>query len=112
MEEEIRYRGRIITAADIEFVRDIIAEHPGASRRALSKMLCEAWDWRQANGALRAMVCRGLMLQLHRAGHIELPPVRYVPHNPLGKRGARRGKPAPAPVHTTLLDASLASGST
>jgi len=109
MEEEFRYRGRIITAADIEFIRGMIAEHPGASRRALSKMLCEAWDWRQANGALRAMVCRGLMLQLHRCGHIELPQVRYVTRNPLGKRGAQRGKPAPALVDTSLLDASLAS---
>jgi len=109
MEEEFRYRGRIITARDIEFIRGMIAEHPGASRRALSKILCEAWNWRQANGALRAMVCRGLMLQLHRGGHIELPQVRYVTRNPLGKRGAQRGKPAPALVETTLLDASLAS---
>ena len=109
MEEEFRYRGRIITPADIEFVRGMIAEHPEASRRALSKMLCEAWNWRQANGALRAMVCRGLMLQLHRGGHIELPQVRYVTRNPLGKRGAQRGKPAPALVDTSLLDASLAS---
>jgi hypothetical protein len=109
MEEEFRYRGRIITAADVEFIRGMIAEHPGASRRALSKMLCEAWNWRQANGALRAMVCRGLMLQLHRTGHIELPRVRYVTNNPLARRGALRSKPAPALVDTTPLDGSLSA---
>jgi uncharacterized protein DUF4338 len=109
MEELLRHRGRIVTASDIGFIRRLIAEHPGASRRALSKLLCEAWNWRQANGALRDMVCRGLMLELHRAGHIELPKVRYATHNPLGERGSRRGKPAPALVDTTPLDAGLSS---
>jgi hypothetical protein len=109
MEEQLRHRGRIVTASDIGFIRRLIAEHPGASRRALSKILCEAWNWRQSNGALRDMVCRGLMLQLHRTGHIELPEVRYTTHNPLGEHGSQRGKPAPALVDTTPLDASLSS---
>lgn len=78
---KLRYRGRDVTDSDIEFIADLIAEHPGASRRALSKLLCEAWGWRQANGELRDMVCRSLMLELHRAGLIELPPVRKVPPN-------------------------------
>jgi len=30
--------------------------------------LCEAWQWRQANGALRDMVCRACCLMLERAG--------------------------------------------
>jgi hypothetical protein len=109
MEEMLRYRGRIVTSSDIEFIRRLIAEHPEASRRALSKLLCEAWNWRQSNGTLRDMVCRGLMLEIHRAGYIELPPVRYVTRNPLGERGAQRSKPAPALVDRTPLSASLAS---
>jgi hypothetical protein len=48
--------------------------------------LCEAWNWRQANGALRDMVCRGLMLALHRAGHLQLPAPKCAPANPLAKR--------------------------
>ena len=81
MDVKLRYRGRELTDGDITFVEELIAKNPGASRRALSKMLCEAWDWRQANGELRDMVCRGLMLKLHRAGLIELPLVRQVPLN-------------------------------
>jgi Druantia protein DruA len=81
-----RYRGREISAEDIVFIRRLIAEHPGVSRRRLSAKLCEAWQWKQANGALRDMVCRGLLLMLHRAGEIDLPPVRYIPPNPLAKR--------------------------
>jgi hypothetical protein len=107
MEEKLRHRGRIVTDDDIEFIRRLIAEHPGTSRWALSKTLCEAWNWRQSNGALRDMVCRGLMLALHRAGHIELPPIRFATHNPLGERGAQRRKPTPALVDTTPLNAAL-----
>ena len=94
-----RYRGREICAEDILFIRRLIAEHPGISRRRLSARLCEAWQWKQANGALRDMVCRGLLLLLHRAGQIELPPVRYTPPNPL----ARREAPAPVLIDTTPL---------
>ena len=89
MTELITYRGRAITSEDILFIRGLIAAHPGESRRTLSTKLCRAWQWRQANGALRDMVCRGMLLMPHRAGHIELPPVKFVPHNPLGS-GADR----------------------
>jgi Domain of unknown function (DUF4338) len=81
-----QHRGRVISAEDIAFIQQLIQEHPGASRRALSAQLCEAWQWKQSNGAPRDMVCRGLLLMLHRAGEIELPPVRYTPPNPLAKR--------------------------
>src|SRR5256885_13334968 len=91
MASEWRYRGREVTAEDVTSIRQLIAENPGASRRRLSKKLCEAWQWKQANGALRDMVCRGMLLMLDRAGQIELPPVKFVPHNPL----ARRAPPAP-----------------
>ena len=69
-----QYRGREITAADILYIGELIAANPGASRRTLSKKLCEAWEWRQPNGALRDMVCRGMLLLLDRAGQIALPP--------------------------------------
>ena len=86
MQKPLSYRHRLITDDDIVFIRKLITEHPGSSRRDLSKKLCQAWNWVQANGALRDMVCRGLMLMLHRAGLIELPAVRQVWRNPLGDR--------------------------
>lgn len=39
--------------------------------------VCEAWNWVQPNGQLRDMLCRSLMLRLHRAGHIQLPAPRF-----------------------------------
>jgi hypothetical protein len=80
----LRYRGRIVTDTDVAFVQRLIAAYPSATRRALSHRLCEAWNWVQPNGVLRDMVCRGLLLALHRAGHVELPPARRS--NPLGPR--------------------------
>lgn len=86
MEALLRYRGRAVTAADAHFIRELIATSPGESRRALSQKLCAAWNWRQPNGVPRDMVCRGLMLALSRAGHIELPAVKRRPPNPFTAR--------------------------
>jgi hypothetical protein len=101
---ELKYRGRVATQDDIATINRLITDHPTASRRALSKLLCLEWDWRQPNGALKDMVCRSFMLMLHRAGRIELPPIRQVNPNPLAHR--RRPSPAVAidesPIETTL----------
>ncbi len=103
MEVQLRYRGRVIDAQEVAFIQTLIDEHPGASRRALSKKLCQAWDWRQPNGQLRDMVCRSLMLELHRGGHIELPPVRFrVPNNVVARR-----KPVAMAVDCTPLRTTL-----
>jgi hypothetical protein len=104
MQTRICYRHRVVTVSDVAFIRQLVAEHPESSRRDLSKKLCVAWNWVQANGALRDMVCRGLMLKLHREGLIELPPVRREMRNPL----ARRSAPALVSVEAAALQASLA----
>src|SRR5215831_18242150 len=100
---EWSYRGRIVTTEEIDFIRTLIAEHPAASRRRLSEKLCEAWQWKQANGAPRDMVCRGLLLMLHRAGEIELPEIRYQPPNPL----VRRERPQPMLIDMTPISKAL-----
>jgi hypothetical protein len=82
----LTYRGRAVTQDDVAFIRALIAAHPTASRRRLSEILCRAWNWVQPNGTLRDMVCRGLMLALHRGGQIELPARRWRPCNPLAQR--------------------------
>jgi hypothetical protein len=103
MPVEWKYRGRVITPDDVAFIRRLIAEHPKASRRKLSAKLCEAWQWRQTNGALRDMVCRGLLLMLHRAGEIELPAIRFATRNPF----IEREKPAPMLIDTEPMNANL-----
>ncbi|MFV1959063.1 MAG: DUF4338 domain-containing protein [Planctomycetota bacterium] len=99
----LRYRGRDVDEEDVAFVVGLIARHPDLSRRGLSKELCRAWNWRQPNGVLRDMVCRGLMLALHRAERIVLPPVRMRPPNPLVTR-ARRSR---VEIDTTPIESPL-----
>lgn len=92
MSEPIRYRGRCVDAADLAFIRQLVVANPRWSRRRLSAELCLAWNWIQPNGALRDMVCRSLLLHLHRAGLIELPAKRFSPPNNVVARSA----PAPS----------------
>jgi hypothetical protein len=49
------------------------------------------------------MVCRGLMLALHRATLIELPPVRHISKNPF----LERKKPAPVSLDNTPVIGTL-----
>ena len=100
---ELRYRGREIREEDLLFIRALIERYPSESRRKLSVRICEAWQWRQANGALRDMVCRGMLLMLERAGQITLPPVSYVRHNPL----ADRARPEPVLIDKTPIEDRL-----
>jgi hypothetical protein len=102
----LTYRGRPIRATDVAFLRELIAQNPALSRRRLSVKVCEAWHWVQPNGQLRDMVCRSLMLALHRAGHIELPAKRQAPPN---NAIAHRRVVAGATYETTPLAGSLAS---
>jgi hypothetical protein len=101
MGETWRYRGQEIGGEQIAFLREFIRTHPDSSRWKLSRQLCEALNWKQPNGALRDVVCRGLLLMLERAGQIELPPVRrHI-------RGqCRTGRPRPEAV--LIDDAPLA----
>jgi hypothetical protein len=96
---ELKYRGRVFTTEDILYIRELIAAYPGESRRRLSQKLCQTWHWKQRNGALCDMVCRGLLLMLERSGQIQLPAVRFVPANPL----VRRARPAAAQIDVTPL---------
>ena len=97
------YRGRNVTNEQIGFIRRLIQDRPGWSRWRLSRELCQAWQWKQANGALRDMVCRGLLLLLHRTGEIELPPVKRVVRN----RIAERARPARVEMEECPLHGSL-----
>ena len=102
----LSYRGRLTRAADVAFLRELIAQNPDLSRRRLSVKVCAAWQWVQPNGQLRDMVCRGLLLALHRAGQIELPAKRQFPFNNVI---AHRRVASGATYATTPLAGTVAS---
>jgi hypothetical protein len=97
------YRGQHIGGEEIAFIRQLIRDRPELSRWKLSRELCEAWQWKQTNGALRDMVCRGLLLALDRSGEIQLPPVRRRVRNRLAEPARPEAViPDNRPVHGPL----------
>ena len=80
--------GRPFTDLEIERIRQIIAEHPGANRARLSRMVCEALDWRKPDGLLKEMSCRVAMIRMQERGLIALP--MPTKRNGNGKRYRRR----------------------
>jgi len=92
-----------VTDEEVVFIREFIARNRGDSRWMLSRKLCQTWGWVQPNGALRDMVCRGLMLHLARAGQIELPPIRVRIINPL----VHRKKPSRVEIDQTPMEGKL-----
>ncbi|MEK7109615.1 MAG: hypothetical protein AAB876_00165, partial [Patescibacteria group bacterium] len=99
-----RHRGRCLSEDDVSFIRDLIARHPTASRCRLSRLLCEAWQWHQPNGALCDILGRSLMLSLHRAGHITLPSPRCKAVNNI----VRRRSPADIEIDASSIEVPLA----
>ena len=83
-----RYSGRSFAAEDIQRIRQLIRAHPQANRQRLSYLVCEALEWRKADGGWKDMSCRVAMLRMHREGLIELPPPRhkFKPHRSFSRR--------------------------
>jgi hypothetical protein len=102
MDVVLKYQGRSVSTDEVVAIGQLIAEHPRASRRALSRKLCEVWNWVQPNGMLCDAVCRGLLLALHRGGHITLPPPRWS-----GLVARPRRATAPVDVPQIPLEAPL-----
>jgi hypothetical protein len=74
-------QGRHLAVADLEQVRQLLAEHPDWSRRRLSQHLATFWNWRNPVGQLKDMAARTLLLKLEQRGWIVLPARRQVPSN-------------------------------
>lgn len=105
MKLDVKYRGRIATAEDVAFIKDLIENNPKDSRYSLSKKLCKAWNWVQPNGVLRDMVCRGYLLKLERAGYIKLPPRKIVPNNPfVNRKQPEKIEIDQSPIHKRLSE--------
>jgi hypothetical protein len=93
--EPICLQGRTLSGDDLAAVRALIAEHPDWHRTALSRHLCQLWNWRNGAGRLKDMAARTLLLKLHARGWIALPPPQ--------SRHCRPCAQAPPPFQPELL---------
>ncbi|MEJ2247019.1 MAG: DUF4338 domain-containing protein [Acidobacteriota bacterium] len=92
MDETFVVQGRRITPEDIARIRELIAGNPNWSRWRLSRLLSAEWNWRNANGQLKDMAARSLLVKLNERELITLPPRRQVPSNRMASR------PIPLPL--------------
>ena len=76
-------QGRQISGVQIAEIGALIEANPLWSRRRLSRVLAQRWQWYSACGQLKDMAARTLLLKLHQRELITLPERRRAP--------ARRG---------------------
>ena len=74
---ECRYHGRDFGADEMALLRALIAGPPALNRHALSKEFCRRIGWFKADGGLKDMMARVVMLAMHKDGRIELPPPKW-----------------------------------
>ena len=79
--QEYRYCGRTFSPEDIDRIRCLIRSNPTMHRADLSRAVCDLFDWRRPDGALKDMSCRVAMLRMHREGLIMLPAPRRADVN-------------------------------
>jgi hypothetical protein len=104
--EPICLQGRTLSGDDLAVVRALIAEHPDWHRTALSRYLCELWNWRNGAGRLKDMAARTLLLKLHARGLIELPRPQRRTRRPCAQAPsifqAELLPWTPSPIHRSL----------
>ena len=74
-------QGREVGPIELGLIRQLINTHPEWSRRRLSQVLCEEWNWRNSTGQIKDMASRTLLLKLEQRGEIQLPARRQTPVN-------------------------------
>ncbi len=68
----------MLTQEDMDWIRRLISDHPDWHRSRLSQEICAAWNWVNANGMLKDMACRTMLLKLERLGYLHLPAARSI----------------------------------
>ena len=97
-------QGREVSGSDVALIRHLLDENPDWCRSRLSIELCTRWAWRNAQGRLKDMAARTLLLKLERTGTINLPPRRSNPPNGRRNRVVPFVPPASEPILGNLRD--------
>jgi Domain of unknown function (DUF4338) len=101
---ELVLQGRTLTPKDRATIEELIATHPGWSRRRLSQQLCVQWNWRNGAGQIKDMAARSLLVKLQERGLIGLPKRRQVPSNRMRSQRLEARDWDQAPIECSLKD--------
>jgi hypothetical protein len=80
-QKPMRYCGRELTTSELVRIRQMIVEHPTATRARLSRRVCEVLGWNRPDGRPKEMSCRVAMLRMHDDRLLSLPPPRHISSN-------------------------------
>ena len=94
MYQPIPIKATLLEPENLQRVRQIITEQDSATRWAISREVCEQFDFLDAKGQVRGHSCLAALTQLDRQGRISLPP----PLEPV----AKQINPANEPVAPAL----------
>jgi hypothetical protein len=105
LEKTVSFCGRVLTASELDLVRQIIADFPRLSRAELAHTICELLDWRRPNGNLKSPECVEWLQKLEeRSGLPALPELRVTkPRGPHRFQADPQSDPQP-PVGGRLAD--------
>jgi len=78
---EVMIQGRLLTEKHIEWIRELMDSNPDWHRTRLSQEICVVWNWVAANGQIKDMACRTMLLKLERRGYLQLPERRSAGRN-------------------------------
>jgi len=104
MAETMVIQGRSITATEIVLIRGMLDKHREWGRTRLSEELCRHWNWRNAQGRIKDMAARTLLLKLERRGLIELPSRQRPSSNEFRNRRVSVVEHASVPIRGSLVD--------
>lgn len=71
--------GRVITGADVEYVKSIVQDFKGLPRKEIAQTICEHWGWATASGANKVQACLKVLEKLEDLGELSLPAKRERP---------------------------------
>ena len=104
MAQAMVIQGRKITDGEIGLILDLMVQHRDWGRTRLSEELCRCWDWRNAQGRIKDMAARTLLLKLERRGLIKLPARQRPSSNEFRNRHVPLVDHASKPIHGSLDD--------
>ncbi len=79
MEKTISFCGRVITASELNLVRQILADFPRLSQAELAHTICELLGWHRLNGKLKSPECVEWLRKLQGSQELpNLPPLRVT----------------------------------
>jgi len=79
--DSFRFRGRSISSEELADIHQIVKTHWQKGRKAISRALCQRWQWVYPHGGLKDQYCRMLLVRLAHAEHIKLPAGKHSGNN-------------------------------